>query len=60
MLFLFIFFLFFLKKSYNLFKKIYIIWDQSRNLSKIVSVLLSASVDRFFVSRMQDFFDDFP
>ena len=30
-------------------------WDKSCNLSKIVSVLLSASVKRFFVSRMQDF-----
>ena len=30
--------------------------DKSRNLSKIVSVLLSASVERFFVSRMRDFF----
>ena len=29
--------------------------DKSRNLSKIVSVLLSASVERFFVSRMRDF-----
>ena len=28
---------------------------KSCNLSKIVSVLLSASVERFFVSRMQDF-----
>ena len=28
---------------------------KSRNLSKIVSVLLSASVERFFVSRMRDF-----
>ena len=30
--------------------------DKSRNLSKIVSVLLSASVERFFVSRVRDFF----
>ena len=30
--------------------------DKSCNLSKIVSVLLSASVERFFVSRMRDFF----
>ena len=30
--------------------------DKSRHLSKIISVLLSASVERFFVSRMQDFF----
>ena len=29
--------------------------DKSRNLSKIVSVLLSASVERIFVSRMRDF-----
>ena len=29
--------------------------NKSRNLSKIVSVLLSASVERFFVSRMRDF-----
>ena len=29
--------------------------DKSRNLSKIVSVLLSASVERFFVSRLRDF-----
>ena len=32
------------KKSYNLFK--------------FVSVLLSASVERFFVSRMRDFFEN--
>ena len=31
------------------------ILDKSHNLSKIVSVLLSASVERFFVSRMRDF-----
>ena len=30
--------------------------DKSRNLSKIVSVLRSASVERFDVSRMRDFF----
>ena len=30
--------------------------DKSCNLSKIVSVLRSASVERFFVSRMRDFF----
>ena len=30
--------------------------DKSCNLSKIVSVLLSASVERFFVSHMRDFF----
>ena len=30
--------------------------DKSRNLSKIVSVLLSASVERFDISRMRDFF----
>ena len=29
--------------------------EKSRNLSKIVSVLLSASVERFFVSRVRDF-----
>ena len=29
---------------------------ESRNLSKIVSVLLSALVKRFFVSRMRDFY----
>ena len=29
--------------------------DKSRNLSKIVSVLLSASVERVGVSRMRDF-----
>ena len=28
---------------------------KSRNLSKLVLVLLSASVERFFVSRMRDF-----
>ena len=31
--------------------------DKSRKLSKIVSVLRSASVERFFVSRMRDFFN---
>ena len=31
---------------------------KSRNLSKIVSVLLSASVERFDVSRMRDFFKE--
>ena len=31
-------------------------FDKSRNLSKIVLVLLSASVERFDVSRMRDFF----
>ena len=31
-------------------------WDKSRNLSKIVPVLLSASVERFFVSCMPDVF----
>ena len=31
-------------------------FDKSCNLSKIVSVLRSASVERFDVSRMQDFF----
>ena len=31
--------------------------DKSRNLSKFVSVLLSASVERFNVSRMRDFFN---
>ena len=30
--------------------------DKSGNLSKVVSVLLPASVERFFVSRMRDFF----
>ena len=30
-------------------------WDKSGNLSKIVSVLLSTSVERFFVSLMRDF-----
>ena len=30
--------------------------QNSRNLSKIVSVLLSASVERFFVSRVRDFY----
>ena len=29
--------------------------DKSRKLSKIVSVLQSASVERFYVSRMRDF-----
>ena len=33
-----------------------IFFDKSRNLSKIVSVLLSASVERFNVSRMRDFY----
>ena len=32
--------------------------DKSRKLSKIVSVLQSASVERFDVSRMRDFFYD--
>ena len=35
---------------------LYLFLDKSHNLSKIVSVLLSASVERFFVSLMQDFF----
>ena len=29
-------------------------WDKSHNLSKTVLVLLSASVERVFVSRMQE------
>ena len=48
------------KKSSNIY--IYILFflffflsDKSCNLSKIVPVLLSASVERFFVSRMRDF-----
>ena len=43
--------------SYSSSKLLKIIFfcDKLRNLSKIVSVLLSASVERFFVSRMQDF-----
>ena len=33
--------------------------DKSRNLSEIVSVLLSASLERFFVSPMRDFYPSF-
>ena len=36
---------------------IFFFLDKSRNLSKIVSVLRSASVERFDVSRMRDFLD---
>ena len=34
----------------------FLLLDKSRKLSKIVSVLRSASVERFDVSRMQDFY----
>ena len=34
----------------------FIFLDKSSNLFKIVPVLLSASLERFFVSRMRDFF----
>ena len=50
-------------KLFQIFLKIYIyiyifflLSDKSGNLSKIVSVLLSASVKKFFVPRMLDFF----
>ena len=40
----------------NCFKDFFFFKDKSRNLSKIVSVLVSASVDRFFVSHMRDLY----
>ena len=45
----------FLRKITQPLKNKYIFLDKSRNLSNIVSVLLSASVERFCVSRMRDF-----
>ena len=54
--------IFFLEKSRNLSrkkkkkKKRRRKWDKPRNLFKFVSILLSASVERVGVSRMQDFF----
>ena len=52
--FLFFRFLFLFLRGYMPFLKKN--WEKSRNHSKIMSVLLSALVEIFIVSRMQDFF----
>ena len=47
-----------MSKIYDIFLFIYFFFvDKSPNLSKIVLVLVAASVKRFFVSHMQNFFN---